>query len=158
MDERLLARLDTLSRALLWIWVLLVLATLVGGRLELLRRALDYSAWGVFGGAFLLSFLSRWLNEIADEGPIGPMRIWMAAALVSLLMCLASTFIVAPKILNIRGRLAVAEVEGRDLAPDQASLRKARSVANQMLGLRVLLALGLGYGALSLPRRKGEKG
>ncbi|MBP1628172.1 MAG: hypothetical protein H6Q00_2647 [Holophagaceae bacterium] len=156
MDERLLARLDALSRALLWIWVLLVLASLVGGRLEALRRILDYSAWGVFGGSFLLSFLTRWLNEIEDPAPIGPLRVWLGASLVALLMCLASTFILAPKILTIRGRLAVAEVEGRDLSADQASLRKARNVANQMLGLRVLLALGLGYGALMLPRRKAS--
>ena len=154
MDEQLLARFDALSRALLWIWVLLVAAALAGGRLVTYRHTLDYAAWGVFGGALLLSFLSRWLNEIEDEGPIGPMRIWMAATLVALLMCLASSFIVAPKLLIIRGRLAEAEVQGQPLGPDQATLRKATSVANQMLGLRVLLALGLGYGVGLLPRRK----
>jgi len=156
LSERLLARLDALSRALLWIWVLLLLAFLAGGRLETLRRALDHGAWVAFGLSFLLSFLSRWLNEITDPDAIGPLRVWMAASLVALMMCLASTFILAPKTLAIRGRLAVAELEGRDLAPDQASLRKARSVANQMLGLRVLLALGLGYGLSFLPRRKAE--
>lgn len=157
MNERLLARLDTLSRVLLWIWVLLVLGALMGGRLEPWRRVLDYLAWGAFGVAFLVSFVSRWLNEIVDGAPIGPLRIWMAAALVALMMCLASTFILHPKMRAIQSRLAAAQDEGRDQSPHLAALRKARSVNNQMLGLRVLLALGLGYGALMLPRKKATE-
>lgn len=153
MEERSLARLDVLSRVLLWIWVALVLVALIGGRLGSLQRLLDYSAWVAFGGAFLLSFLSRWLNEIVDKEAIGPLRIWMAAALAALIMCFSSTFIIGPK---VQERLASARTVGQAASQDQAPLRKAQSVARQMLVLRVLLGLGLGWGVRKLPRKKAE--
>nr|WP_320132944.1 hypothetical protein [uncultured Holophaga sp.] len=146
MADKTLKRLDLGARILLWAWVLMVLGTLVSGRLSQGRLVLDIAAWVAFGGAMLLSWLPRWLNEIDDAQPIGPVRIWMAAGLAALVITMATSFIILPKIRNHEAVLALAQ------APGTAHLlAKAGSAFIQMLVLRLLLAAGMGYAVTLLP-------
>jgi len=170
MNEKTLNRLDALSRALLLLWLGMALGfaflqapttfqvlgsrDLAGQVVGATLRRLDWAAWAVFLGAMALSWGSRWLAEFHDAGGIGPLRLWSATALVALLMCFASSFIVTPKLAALRSRIN-APIEG--LAqdhPDRVAHAKAHGISRQMLGLRMLLALGLAAGIGFLPKQK----
>jgi hypothetical protein len=102
---------------------------------------LDWAAWAVFGLAGL-SWLGRWVAEVKEE-IIGPIRLWSSALTVALLMCLASSFILTPKIRTIRARIN-APIDS--LAPDHAdrvAYNKAHGLSRNLFFLRILLALGL---------------
>ena len=118
-------------------------------------RRLDMAAWFAFGLPLLLSFGSRWLEEISEEG-IGPLRLWSAAATVSLLLCLTSAGIITPKLREIRARMPGPVETLPENDPDRLAHHKAHGISRQLLGLRVLLALGLAAGTAYLPRRKAE--
>lgn len=123
----------------------------VAGRIAgLILARLDWAAWAAFGLAGL-SWAGRWMAEV-QEDLIGPIRLWSAGLLVALLMCLASSFIVSPKLREIRARIQ-APIES--LAPDQAdraAYQKAHGLSRNLFFLRILLAVGLAATVGLLPR------
>jgi hypothetical protein len=123
----------------------------VAGRIAgLIIVRLDWAAWGVFGLAGL-SWAGRWVAEV-EEDLIGPIRLWSAGLLVALLACLASSFIVTPKIQEIRARI---QVPVESLAPDHAdrvAYRKAHGSSRNLFFLRILVAVGLAATVGLLPR------
>lgn len=167
MNERTFRRIDLLSSALLMLWAgaalgfgILMAPLLfrelpsrdVAGRIAgLVVGRLDWAAWFAFGLAGL-SWGARWMAELKED-LIGPLRLWSAAWLVALLMCLASSAVVTPKIRAIRARIGVPiETVARD-NPDRAAYDKAHAISRQLFFLRLLLALGLAGTVGLLPRR-----
>lgn len=163
MTEAGYRRLDGLAAALLLLWAGLALAPLVlpipapwthpgeGGLPRLVMadwvlRRLDLLSFVGFGLPLLLVWLPRFLAEQEDGTPIGPLRLWSAAALAALLVCLASLTIIGP-------RLALAHASS---PADPATWGKAAGLARQFLSLRLILALGLAAGTAWLPRQKVE--
>jgi hypothetical protein len=167
MSPSLLRRLDRVSASLLLLWAGAALgfgafaAPLlfqelpsrdVAGRIAgLIIGRLDWAAWAAFGLAGL-SWGARWMAEVKED-LIGPMRLWSAGWLVAMLMCLASAFIVTPKVRAIRARIG-APIE--TLAPDhgdRVAYNKAHGLSRNLFFLRVLLALGLAATVSTLPRK-----
>lgn len=170
MSPSLLRRLDRVSASLLLLWAGAALgfgafaAPLlfqelpsrdVAGRIAgLIIGRLDWAAWAAFGLAGL-SWGARWMAEVKED-LIGPMRLWSAGWLVAMLMCLASAFIVTPKVRAIRARIG-APIE--TLAPDHAdrvAYNKAHGLSRNLFFLRILLALGLAATVSMLPRKNQE--
>lgn len=170
MSPSLLRRLDRVSASLLLLWAGAALgfgafaAPLlfqelpsrdVAGRIAgLIIGRLDWAAWAAFGLAGL-SWGARWMAEVKED-LIGPMRLWSAGWLVAMLMCLASAFIVTPKVRAIRTRIG-ASIE--TLAPDHAdrvAYNKAHGLSRNLFFLRILLALGLAATVSMLPRKNQE--
>jgi len=170
MSPSTLHRLDQFSKVLLLAWAgaalgfgiltaPLLFAELpsrdLAGRIAgLIVGRLDWAAWIAFGLAGL-SWGGRWIAEVKDE-VIGPIRLWSGALLVALLMCLASSFIVSPKVQAIRARIQ-APIES--LAPDHAdrvAYNKAHGLSRNLFILRILLALGLAATVSRLPRTKNQ--
>ncbi len=163
MAEAGYRRLDGLAAALLRLWAGLALSLLLlpipapwahpgdGGLPRLVMadwvlRRLDMLSFVGFGLPLLLVWLPRFLAEQEDGTPIGPLRLWSAAALAALLVCFASVAIMGP-------RLALAHAS----APaDPVAWGKAAGLARQFLVLRLILALGLAAGTAWLPRQKVE--
>lgn len=113
---------------------------------------LDWAAFAAFGLALALGFGSRWLQEVRDTLPIGPLRLWSFAALAGLLLTFASAFVVTPKVHEIRARMkGPIEAFAQD-HPDRAAHRKAHGTSAQFLVIRMLLAVGLAAAASRLPR------
>lgn len=165
-----LRRLDGASLALLLVWLGMAVgfaaftapalfSTLpskdMAGRIAgMMVARLDIAAWVAFGGALLLSYGGRWLNEIQDASPIGPLRLWSAAALVALLFTFSSTFLATPKLHELRAQMN-APVES--LPKDDARLlsyRKTHGLSTQFFFIRVVLAAALALGLGSLPKGK----
>lgn len=172
MNPRTLQRLDQFSQILLLLWAgaaigfgLFAAPVLFGelpsrdvaGRLAgLIIGRLDWAAWVAFGLAGL-SWAGRWASEIQDE-LIGPLRLWSGGLMVALLMCLASSFIVTPKIQAIRARID-APIES--LAPghaDRLAYNRAHGLSRNLFFLRILLAVGLAASVSLLPRQGKEPG
>ena len=170
MSPRNLRRLDRVSAALLLLWAGAALgfgafvAPLLfrelpsrdgAGRLAgLILGRLDWAAWVAFGLAGL-SWGARWMAEVKDE-LVGPIRLWSAGWLVALLMCLASTFVVTPKVQAIRARIG-APIE--TLAPDHAdrvAYNRAHGFSRNLFFLRILLALGLAATVGMMPLTPGR--
>lgn len=170
MSFRTLRRLDQVSQLLLLLWAGAALgfgifsapvffhelpSRDVAGRIAgIIIGRLDVAAWIVFGLAGL-SWIGRWMAEV-HEDIIGPLRLWSSALLVALLMCLASSFVITPKIQIIRARIN-APVES--LAPDHAdrvAYNKAHGLSRNLFFLRILLAVGLAATVGLLPL--GTKG
>ena len=170
MTPKLLRRLDAITAALLWAWVgaglgfgLLTapglfhivpsrdLAGQVAGNAV---ANLDLAAWAVFGSALLLVYAGRWFAGVDDEVPIGPIRLWVAACLAALVICLASSFIVTPKLHEIRARMSGPLESLAPTDPDRAAYDRAHSASRQFFFLRLLLAAGL---AMTLGRLPVEK-
>ena len=170
MSPASLRRLDRISVALLLLWAGAALGfgvfsapvffrelpsrDVAGHIAGLIIGRLDWAAWTVFGLAGL-SWGARWMAELQEE-VIGPIRLWSAAWLVAMLMCLASTFVVTPKVRAIRARIG-APIE--TLAPDHAdrvAYNKAHGVSRNLFFLRILLALGLAATVGMLPLKDQE--
>ncbi|HEY3270441.1 MAG TPA: DUF4149 domain-containing protein [Geothrix sp.] len=170
MSPSTLRRLDRISVALLLLWAGAALGfglfsapvffrelpsrDVAGHIAGLIISRLDWAAWTAFGLAGL-SWGARWMAEL-QEDLIGPIRLWSAAWLVAMLMCLASTFVVAPKVRAIRARIQ-APIE--TLPPDHAdrvAYNKAHSVSRNLFFLRILLALGLAATVGKMPRTGQE--
>jgi len=170
MNPSTLRRLDRASSALLLLWAGAALgfgvfaapvffqelpSRDVAGRIAgLILSRLDWAAWAAFGLAGL-SWGARWMAEVKEE-ILGPMRLWSGAWLVAMLMCLASEFVVTPKVRAIRARID-APIE--TLAPDHAdrvAYNKAHGVSRNLFFLRILLALGLAATVSMLPGRDQE--
>lgn len=167
MSPKSLHLLDRLSAALLLLWAGAALgfgifsapvffhelpSRDVAGRIAgLIIGRLDWAAWTVFGLAGL-SWGARWIAELKDE-VIGPIRLWSAAWLVAMLMCLASTFVVTPKVHAIRARIgAPIETLAPD-HPDRVAYDKAHGISRNLFFLRILLALGLAATVGMMPNK-----
>ena len=170
MSPAALRRLDALTQILLLLWAGAALGfgifsapvffrelpsrDVAGHIAGLIVGRLDWAAWAVFGLAGL-SWLGRWMAEVPED-VVGPLRLWSATLLVALLMCLASTFVVTPKVQAIRARIN-APIES--VAPDSAdrvAYNKAHGLSRNLFFLRILLAVGLAATVGLLPR--GGKG
>lgn len=171
MSPKSLARTDAAAAGLLVLWTGMVLgfaflvapllfailpsrdlAGQIAGRVV---TRLDLMAWVAFLAACALVLFPRWLSEIREEGPVGPVRLWTAAALVALLMCFTSQFIVTPGLHKIRARMdGPVEALAQD-HPDRVAYNKAHGISRQLMFIRMLLALGLAAGVTALP--KGRK-
>ena len=166
MSPKTLHRLDQFAKILMLMWAGAALgfgiftapilfkelpSRDVAGRLAgLIIGRLDWAAWIAFGLAGL-SWAGRWASKIEDE-VIGPIRLWSGGLMVALLMCLASSFIVTPKLQAIRARIN-APIES--LAPDHAdrvAYNKAHGTSRNLFILRILLAIGLAATVSLLPR------
>ena len=171
MSPKTIRLLDHLSQVLLLLWAGAALGFGVfsapllfrelpsrdaAGRIAgLIIGRLDWAAWTVFGLAGL-SWVGRWMAEV-EEDLIGPIRLWSAGLSVALLMCLASTFIVTPKVHEIRARIN-GPIE--NLASDQAdrvAYNKAHGLSRNLFFLRILLAIGLAATVGFLPRGVEER-
>ena len=171
MSSTTLKRLDQLSVLLLLLWAGAALgfgifsapvlfrelsSRDVAGRIAgLIIGRLDWAAWVVFALAGL-SWGGRWAAEVKDD-LVGPIRLWSAALTVALLMCLASSFILTPKIQAIRARIN-APVE--TLAPDhtdRVAYNKAHGLSRNLFFLRILLAMGMAATVGLLPRKNPEE-
>jgi len=170
MNSNVYRRLDAAAAALLLLWVGMVLAFafliapllfsaipsrdlagMIAGRVV---TRLDWAAFAAFGGATGLVLLPRYLQELGDEDLLGPLRLWGAAAIVALLVCFASTFIISPKLHALRALMnAPVETLAPD-SPERAAYHKAHGISRQFMGLRLLLALGLAAGVTVLPKGK----
>lgn len=170
MTPTLIRRLDAAAGALLWMWIgaglgfgiltapglfrIVPSRDLAGQVAGNAVANLDLAAWIVFGAALLLVYAGRWFAGVDDAAPIGPIRLWSAACLAALLLCLTSSFIVTPKLQEIRARMK-GPVESLPPAdPDRAAYDKAHGASRQLFFLRLALAAGL---ALSLSRLPAEK-
>lgn len=172
MNPTRLRRLDQFSAALLLLWAGAALGfglfsapvffrelpsrDVAGHIAGLILGRLDWAAWTAFGLAGL-SWGARWVAELKED-LIGPIRLWSAAWLVAMLMCLASTFVVTPKVGAIRARIG-APIE--TLAPDHAdrvAYNKAHGLSRNLFFLRILLALGLAATVSLLPREEKAEG
>jgi len=125
------------------------LAGLVAGQVV---ARLDLGAWVGFGAALVLVQGARWAKEIRDRDAVGPIRLWGAAALLALLMCFTSSFIVTPRLRDLRARMGGTVETVAPGHPDRAAFRRAHGISRQLMGLRVLLALALAAGVAALPR------
>ncbi len=167
MTPKTLARLDAIAAVLLLVWAGMVLgfallmapllfgllpsrdlAGLIAGRVV---ARLDLAAWIAFGATIALVQGSRWMLELRED-VLGPMRLWSAAAVLALLMCFTSSFIISPKLHTIRARMGGPVESLAPDHPDRAAYRKAHGISRQLMGLRLLLALALAAGTLALPR------
>jgi len=167
MTERNLRRLDAISMGLLLVWLgmglgfaflqapttfqVLTSRDLAGRVVGTTLARLDWVAWGVFALALGLSWIPRWLAEFREADGIGPLRLWSAAALVALLMCFASSFIVTPRLRTQAPLETLVEDH-----PDRLRHAKAHRISRQLLVLRMILALGLALGVGYLPRQKAS--
>jgi hypothetical protein len=172
MSEKTLRRLDAVSVGVLLLWLgmalefaflqapttfqLLSSRELAGQVVGATLRRLDYLAWVAFALPLGLSWGARWLAEFQEKDGIGPLRLWSATALVALLMCFASAAIVTPKLRSLRARTnAPVETLPKD-HPERLAFAKAHGISRQLLGLRMLLALGLAVGVGFLPKAKED--
>ncbi len=171
MKPRTLRLLDRLAAALLLLWAGAALGfgllapllfrelpsrDLAGHLAGLMVARLDWTAWGAFGLAGILSWGTRWLAEMKEE-VIGPLRLWSAAWLVALVMCLASSAVVTPKLGEIRARMGAPVDTLSPTSPDRIAYDKAHGLSRQLFFLRILLALGLAGTVGLLPgRQAGE--
>lgn len=113
---------------------------------------LDFAAWIAFGMAMALVQGTRLLFQISERELISSMRLWSAAVMLALLTCFTSTFIVSPK-MHFANNYYKNDV---GTSYQQVSLinQKAYNITNQLVKLRILLALSLTAGIILLPRQK----
>jgi Domain of unknown function (DUF4149) len=166
MSPKILRQLDRLTVALLLLWAGAALGfgllsapllfrelpsrDLAGRLAGLIVGRLDGAAWIAFGLAGL-SWAGRWVAEVKEE-LIGPIRLWSSALLVALLMSLASSFIVTPRLREIRGRIQAPMESLSPDHPDRAAYQKAHGLSRNLFFLRLLLALGLAGTVGLMPR------
>jgi len=143
--------LDAISLVLLAIWLVLTIAHFIFSAAITIFH-IDIAAWAAFGFSLLLSGLPRWLNDIADTEIIGAFRLWVAAGTTALIICLASSFIAAPKMKSIRqiqsANQNISAQKHDSLAHDYA---KAKNFSTQFLFIRMALAAGMALGIKKLP-------
>ncbi|MBS1767647.1 MAG: hypothetical protein JST05_09635 [Acidobacteria bacterium] len=170
MPQTLIRLLDSIARALLWMWIgaglgfgilmapglfrLVPSRDLAGQVAGNAVANLDLAAWIVFGGALLLVYAGRWFAGVDDVAPLGPIRLWAAACLAALCLCLASSFIVTPKLHEIRARMQGPVESFAPSNPDRAAYDKAHGASRQLFFLRLLLAAGLAMTLGKLPLEK----
>jgi hypothetical protein len=169
MSSKALNRTDAAAACLLVLWTGMVLgfALLVAPLLfrvlpsrdlagQIAGRVvarLDWMAWAAFLGAAALALFPRWLEEVRDDAPVGPLRLWSATILVALLMCFTSQFIVSPGLQRVRARMDGPVEALAPEHPDRVAYQKAHSISRQLMFIRMLLALGLAAGVAVLPKK-----
>ena len=172
MPEPILRRLDFTATVLLLLWVgaavgigLLAVpqmftllpnrewAATVGGSLVVRGDVLAFFA---FGFALALVTIPRWLDHIDDPVPIGPYKLWIAAALLALLMSFASLTVVTPRIMELRAKHQNQSMSLSLDHPDRKAIRKAHAISSQFFVIRLLLGLGLALGISRLPMKRRE--
>ena len=157
MNAATIRRLDQLSQILLLLWAGAALGfgifsapiffrelpsrDLAGRIAGLIIGRLDWAAWIAFGLAGL-SWVGRWVAEV-QEDLIGPIRLWSGGLMVALLMCLASSFVVTPKVRAIRARINAPIESLAPEHPDRLAYNKAHGLSRNLFFLRILLAVGL---------------
>ena len=167
MTPKLIRRLDATAAALLWAWVgaglgfgiltapglfrIVPSRDLAGQVAGNAVSNLDWAAWTVFGAALLLVYAGRWFAGVDDAAPLGPIRLWAAACLAALVICLASSFIVTPKLREIRARMAAPMESLPADDPDRTAYDKAHGVSRQFFFIRLALAAGLAMTLGRLP-------
>lgn len=119
-----------------------------------LVASLDMAALVAFGLALLLVGGSRWLGEIEDPLPIGPLRLWTATAFMAVLMSALSAFIITPRIRALRAAHQGQVSELPTEHPDRQALTRNHKLSTQVFLIRLLLAGGLAWGVGRLPRAK----
>ena len=165
--DKYLRRLDASSITLLLLWLGMAIGfsalmapalfanlpsrDLAGRVAGVMVARLDLAAWIAFGGALLLSFGGRWLKEIEEPGPVGPLKLWTATALTALLFTFASTFITTPKLREVRAQVNVAMETLPEQDPQVQAYRKAHKFSTQFFVIRMVLAAALAWGACRLP-------
>ena len=168
MTRKPLARTDAAAAGILVLWTGMVLgfAFLVAPLLFAILPSrdvaghiagrvvtrLDAVAWAAFLAATGLVLFPRWLREVREDQPVGPLRLWGATALVALLMCFTSQFIVSPGLGRIRARMDGPVEALAPEHPDRVAYQKAHGISRQLMFLRLILALGLAAGITALPR------
>lgn len=125
-----------------------VAGALVGG--------LDLGALLAFGTALLLAGGARWLAEIEDALPIGPLRLWTAAAFMALVMSALSAFLIAPRIRELRAAHQGLVSTLPDTHPDRKALLRNHQLSTLAFFLRMVLAAGLAWGVGKLPTVREE--
>lgn len=170
MTTKAIDRLDTFASSILLIWVGMALCVNLFVIPLIFKHAnsyelaelmiskvvtwLDVAAWIVFLLALLFVKGTRFVIGITDAEPIGYMRLWVAAAMLALLICFTSTFIVAPKLCAVRGHVGIAmEVDNINFNDDSLSHKKAIKISRQLTWLRLVVALSMTTGVSMLPRR-----
>jgi hypothetical protein len=157
MNSATIRRVDQVSQVLLLLWAGAAIgfgifsapvffrelpSRDVAGRIAgIIIERLDWAAWATFGLAGL-SWVGRWVTEVQEE-VIGPIRLWSATLLVALLMCLASSFVVTPKVRAIRARIAAPIESLAPENPDRVAYNKAHGLSRNLFFLRIALAIGL---------------
>jgi hypothetical protein len=169
MTDAQLKRLDGLSVAalLLWAGAALGFAALAAPTLfRMLPRdlaasvagglvgGLDLAALAAFGLPLFLTGGGRWLSEIEDAFPIGPLRLWTATAFMALLLSGLSGFIVSPRIRDIRAAHQGLVSNLPEEHVDRRALARNHKLSTQAFVIRILLAVGLAWGVAHLPVRK----
>lgn len=169
-----LARTDAAAAGILVLWTGMVLGfaflvapllfstlpsrDLAGGIAGRVVTRLDWMAWAAFGGAAALVLFPRWVKEIREDQPVGPLRLWAAAILVTFLMGFTSQFIVSPGLGRIKARMnGPVEALAKE-HPDRVAYQKAHGISRQLMFIRLLLALGLAAGVAWLPREGAGSG
>lgn len=169
MTEGQIRKLDLTSAVLLLLWAGSALAfgaltapllfqmlprDLAASAAGALVLRLDFAALAAFGLALLLSGGSRWLGEIEDPFPIGPLRLWTATAFMALVMSGLSAFIITPRIRDLRaahqGQVSALAADH----PDRKAMERNHRISTQVFLIRLLLAAGLAWGAGKLPTKK----
>ena len=159
MNPTTLRRLDQLSLILLLLWAGAALGFGIFSAPVFFRELPSRDVAGRIAGRVAIlgatGSIGRWVAEVKED-LIGPIRLWSGGLMVALLMCLASSFIVTPKVQAIRARIN-APIES--LAPDSAdrvAYNKAHGLSRNLFFLRILLAVGLAatVGLLPGPGRK----
>jgi hypothetical protein len=145
---------DGVSCGLLLAWTALALIGLTFGS-TVGQTVVDAAAWFAFGVAMLLSVLPRWLSGVSDKEVIGPYRLWAAACTAALLFCMASSFLVAPRIKGIQTQIDTQALSAEIQDALSKSHARAKSLSVQFRCIRMVLAVGLALGARKLPRALG---
>lgn len=173
MRPSLLRRLDALAVLLLLLWAGMALgfgaltapalfrlsprpelaATLAGALVE----RLDWMAFLAFGGALALVYGGRWLAEVADPLPLGPIKVWAMTAFMALVFTALSALLITPRIRVLRAAHANSISSLAEDDADRRALRRNHALSTQVFLLRLLLAVGLAWGVTRLkdPRVEG---
>lgn len=125
-------------------------ATLAGS----LVTALDWAALAAFGLALVFAFGVRWISEIQDPLPLGPLGLWATTACMAMILTVLSATLITPRIRDLRA-LHQNQVSALPAAhPDRIALERNHKLSTQVFLVRLLLALGLAWGVAKLPRDK----
>jgi hypothetical protein len=171
MTAKTIDRLDAAANIVLLIWVGMAICVnifvipliikytnsyeLAELMIAKLAMRLDTVAWIAFAVSFFLVKSTRLIMGIVEESEaIGPLRLWVAAALLALLTCFVSTFIVAPKLCAVRSHVGIAmDVSNMNINDDSLSHKKAIRISRQLTWLRIIVAIGMAAGIRALPRK-----
>lgn len=120
---------------------------MAGGIAGRMVQRMDGVAWIAFGGAFLCAAVPR-LMEPQKNNLLDMKRLWVYTCATALVFCLASSFVVTPKLQALSDRLqnaAINQVEDITLRR-----QKAHRISRQFFFIRIILAGALAWGLTQL--------